>query len=101
MSKYRYLAHLIVIATEIARVKKILAHEVFRTSVSLPRDKVHADDLRGVHGVGVVTIQRNLRPLAGSVGAQNIEIQIEPAWRKTRLAASEALISVSVNIITT
>jgi hypothetical protein len=47
----------------------------------------------GVHAVGIMTIFRNLRPLAGSVGAQNVEIQMEPTWRQSRLSAVEALIA--------
>jgi hypothetical protein len=47
----------------------------------------------GVHAVGIAVIHRNLRPLAGSVGAQNIEIQLEPAHRQGRLAAAEALVA--------
>jgi hypothetical protein len=47
----------------------------------------------GVHAVGILTIHRNLRPLAGSVGAQNIEVQMEPSWRQGRLPAAEALIA--------
>lgn len=47
----------------------------------------------GVHAVGITVIQRNLRPLAGSVGAQNIEVQIEPAWHQARQAAADALVA--------
>jgi hypothetical protein len=46
----------------------------------------------GVHAVGIAAIHRNLRPLAGSVGAQNVEIQIDSSWRQARWPAAEALI---------
>jgi len=46
----------------------------------------------GVHAVGVTTVLRNQRPLAGSVSAENVEIQMETTWRQSRLAAAEALI---------
>jgi hypothetical protein len=47
----------------------------------------------GVHAVGISVILRNLRPVAGSVGAQNVEIQMEQESRQARLAAAEALVA--------
>ena len=46
----------------------------------------------GVHAVGTLTNMRNLRPLAGAVHAQNVEIQLEPSWRQSTLPVAEALI---------
>jgi hypothetical protein len=47
----------------------------------------------GVHAMGVPTYLRNLRPLAGIVMAENVEIQMVPQWRQTNLNAAQALIA--------
>jgi hypothetical protein len=47
----------------------------------------------GVHAVGVHTYIRNLRPLAGIVMAENVEIQMDPGWRQANLNAAQALIA--------
>ena len=47
----------------------------------------------GVHAVGVAVIQRNGRPIAGSVAAQNIEIHLDPSARQALLPAAQALVA--------
>jgi hypothetical protein len=47
----------------------------------------------GVHAVGVPTYMRNLRPLAGIVMAENVEIQMDPGWRQSNSKAAQALIA--------
>jgi hypothetical protein len=52
----------------------------------------------GVHAQGAIVINRNLRPLAASVGAQNVEVQIEPTHRLVKLAAVQALVDALTEI---
>jgi hypothetical protein len=45
-----------------------------------------------------MVINRNSRPLAGSVGAQNVEVHIEPTHRLGKLAAVQALVDALTEI---
>jgi hypothetical protein len=41
---------------------------------------------------GTMTINRNLRPVAGAVSAQNLEIHLDPSWDAKFRPAAQALV---------
>ena len=52
----------------------------------------------GVAAVGIQVVHRNLRPLAGSINAENVEIHLDPSSRAALLPAATALISALAEI---
>ena len=52
----------------------------------------------GVNAVGVQVVFRNLRPLAGSINAENVEIHLDPSSRAALLPAATALIAALAEI---
>jgi hypothetical protein len=52
----------------------------------------------GVAAVGVQVVHRNLRPLAGSINAENVEIHLDPSSRAALLPAATGLISALTEI---